>query len=97
MERGTSGKVDKLEHVVHIVRLPGHLLRVIRIGSGSAHGGGEFRAGEGEGLEMGDGAVTTLRTSGVAVIVGSRIASNRSLKRVFNICTIGRCFKRAKK
>ena len=47
MKRDPSGKVDKLEHGVHIVRLPGHHLSVIRIGSRSTHGECGFGAGEG--------------------------------------------------
>jgi len=49
IQRNTSGRVGKLEHIVQVCHIPSHFpIRVVEIGSRSAHGEHEFGAVVGE-------------------------------------------------
>jgi len=67
IQRDTSGRVNKLERGVDIVRLPCHLL-VLGIGSGPYMGRVSRVLSYERGREAGSGFVTTLRTFSVLVI-----------------------------
>ena len=94
--RDASSKIDKLVHVKGVVRRPDHLLLFLGIGSGSAHGEGDFGAGVGEvdgfGFRGSDDAEDLWRVCDLdpeGLVFGGGVGLDQELHGI-DLCNMGR-------